>query len=38
MKPLLLDPADDLGQQNAKLRRIAEVLIARVERERHELI
>ena len=33
MKPLLLDPADDLGQQNAKLRRIAEVLIARVERE-----
>lgn len=33
MKPLLLDPADDLATQNRKLRRISEVLIDRIERE-----
>lgn len=33
MRPLLLDPADDLQRQNEKLRRITEVLIERIERE-----
>lgn len=33
MKPLLLDPADDLERQNQKLRRISQVLIERMERE-----
>ncbi len=33
MTPLLLDPEDDLARQNAKLRRIAEVLMHRVEQE-----
>lgn len=33
MKPLLLDPADDLASENRKLRRIADVLMERIERE-----
>ncbi|TPE52150.1 hybrid sensor histidine kinase/response regulator [Amaricoccus solimangrovi] len=33
MKPLLLDPADDLATENRKLRRIADVLMERIERE-----
>ena len=33
MKPLLLDPADDLATENLKLRRIADVLMTRIERE-----
>ncbi|MFQ8430162.1 PAS-domain containing protein [Amaricoccus sp. W119] len=33
MKPLLLDPSDDLSTQNLKLRRIADVLMERIERE-----
>ena len=33
MKPLLLDPRDNLERQNQKLRKISEVLIERIERE-----
>ncbi len=33
MRPLLLDPKDDMERQNEKLRKITEVLIERIERQ-----